>query len=353
MILRPTWFQIAIGLILSSNASAEQSPLVHHRPIVIAHRGASGYLPEHTLAAKALAFGQGADYVEQDVVLTRDDIPIVLHDVHLDSVTDVARRFPDRARDDGRFYAIDFTLAEIQSLRVNERIDVKTGKAIFPGRFPVNKTTFIVPTLGEEIEFVQGLNRSTGKQVGIYPEIKKPGWHRRQGKDISRIILEVLAEHGYVNRSDAVFLQCFDPVEVRRLRFELGTKLRLVQLLGDDAEYDELKTAEGLARLAEYVDVIGPSISQIVTIDSNGRAQLSSLTKDARQHDLEVHAYTVRADALPKGVNSFQTLHELLFRRARVDGIFTDFVDQSIRSRELLFKDGSKESTGKQNARDH
>src|SRR5262249_26330393 len=101
-------------------------------PVVIAHRGASGYLPEHTLPAKALAYGMGADYLEQDVVLTRADQPLVLHDVHLDTVTDVAEVFPDRKRPDGRFYALDFTLAEIQSLRVTERIDPKTKRPVFP-----------------------------------------------------------------------------------------------------------------------------------------------------------------------------------------------------------------------------
>ena len=99
------------------------------RPIVIAHRGASGYLPEHTLAAKAVAHAQGADFIEQDVVLTRDDQPIVLHDVHLDTVTDVAQVFPGRKRGDGRYYAIDFTLEEIQRLRVTERVDHQTQRA--------------------------------------------------------------------------------------------------------------------------------------------------------------------------------------------------------------------------------
>ncbi|MEZ6118468.1 MAG: glycerophosphodiester phosphodiesterase family protein [Pirellulaceae bacterium] len=106
------------------------------RPIVIAHRGASGYLPEHTLPAKALAFGQHADFLEQDVVITKDDRPIVLHDIHLDTVTDVATRFPDRKRSDGRFYAIDFTLAEIQSLSVHERIDLKTEMRSFRASIP-------------------------------------------------------------------------------------------------------------------------------------------------------------------------------------------------------------------------
>ena len=136
------------------------------RPIIIAHRGASGYLPEHTLAAKALAYCQGADYLEQDVVLTRDDHPVVLHDIHLDTVTNVADVFPDRQRADGRFYAIDFTLAELRQLKASERIDLNTGQAVYPNRFPVGSAAFGVPTLAEEIELVQGLNKTLGRQVG-------------------------------------------------------------------------------------------------------------------------------------------------------------------------------------------
>src|ERR1043165_1359827 len=95
-------------------------------PIVIAHRGASGYLPEHTLAAKALAYGLGADYLEQDIVLSKDDVPVVLHDIYLDTVTDWSRRFPERKRSDGRFYALDLSLAELKQLRVTERFNAKT-----------------------------------------------------------------------------------------------------------------------------------------------------------------------------------------------------------------------------------
>ena len=120
--------------------------------IVIAHRGASGYLPEHTLAAKALAHAMGADYIEQDVVLTKDGVAVVLHDIHLDTVTNVSTVYPGRAREDGRYYALDFTLNEVKRLTVNERIDLKTRKPVYHRRFPVGKSHFQVPTLAEEIE---------------------------------------------------------------------------------------------------------------------------------------------------------------------------------------------------------
>jgi len=144
------------------------------RPLVVAHRGASGYLPEHTLAAKAYAHALGADFLEQDLVLTKDDVPVVLHDVHIDTVTDVAKQFPARKRADGRFYALDFTLAELKQLRVTERFNAKTGAPVFAKRFPAGLSEFHISTLEEELQLIQGLNRSTGRVVGIYPEIKQP-----------------------------------------------------------------------------------------------------------------------------------------------------------------------------------
>ena len=114
------------------------------RPLVIAHRGASGYLPEHTLAAKAYAHALGADFIEQDLVLTKDDVPVVLHDIYLDTVTDVAVRFPERKRADGRFYVIDLTLAELKQLRVTERFNAKSGARVFAGRFPAGQAEFRV-----------------------------------------------------------------------------------------------------------------------------------------------------------------------------------------------------------------
>ncbi|HEX7236991.1 MAG TPA: glycerophosphodiester phosphodiesterase family protein, partial [Gammaproteobacteria bacterium] len=150
-------------------------------PIVIAHRGASGYLPEHTLAAKALAHGLGADYLEQDVVATRDSQLVVLHDLYLDDVTDVAQKFSGRHRQDGRHYVIDFDLAELETLTVFERRAPGTANAKYPARFPADTALFRIATLPQELELIRGLNRSTGRTAGIYSEIKDPEWHRRHG----------------------------------------------------------------------------------------------------------------------------------------------------------------------------
>ena len=146
------------------------------RPVVIAHRGACGYLPEHTRAAKVLAYAMGADYLEQDVVASRDDELIVLHDIHLDRVTDVASRYPDRARRDGRFYVRDFDLDEIKTLRVHHRRNADDS-LVYRGRDGTEGDDFRVLTFAEELALVRTLETAHGRPVGIYPEIKRPRWH--------------------------------------------------------------------------------------------------------------------------------------------------------------------------------
>ncbi len=318
----------ALFFVLSSALSAKDEG-----PVVIAHRGASGYLPEHTLAAKALAHGQGAHYLEQDVVLSKDGVPVVMHDIHLDTISDVAAKFPGRQRDDGRFYALDFTVAEMKQLDVTERLDHKTGKAAFPKRFPAGPSGLHIVTLEEELVFIAGLNRSTGRRAGIYPEIKQPAWHMGQGADLSRAVLEVLRRHGYDHKEEPCWLQCFEHDEIKRLRNELGWRGRLVQLMSAGAsgaggsDFARMRTPEGLAELAGLVEAIGPAIGSLITGSSPENRRLTALAADAQRAGLAVHPYTVRADDLPKTVRSFDDLHRLLFEEAQVDGVFTDFPD--------------------------
>lgn len=296
-------------------------------PLIIAHRGASGYLPEHTLEAKSMAHAMGADYIEQDVVLSKDDHPVVLHDIHLDTVTDVATVFPDRARKDGRYYAIDFTLAEIKRLNATERIDRKTGKAVFNNRFPAKVSSFAVPTLSEEIELIQGLNKSTGREAGIYPEIKNPAFHRKAGKDISKIVLETIARYGYTTKDDKCFVQCFDIKETRRLREELGCKTKIVQLIGG-AGYQKISTAEGLKVVAEYADGVGPALPYVIeAID--GKAAVTPYVANAHAAGLVVHPFTLRADEFPEYAETYADFVRSVYQDAKVDGAFTDFPDQT------------------------
>ena len=302
--------------------------------LIIAHRGACGYVPEHTLEAKAYAHALGAHYIEQDVVATRDDQLVVMHDIHLDRVTDVADRFPDRSRDDGRYYVRDFDLAEVKTLIAGERRDEKGIDAVFPGRFPVGVGAFRVPTLREEIKLIQGLNRSSGRVAGIYPEIKRPGWHRDEGVDISPLILQLLDDLGYRTRNDPVYLQCFDADEVRRIRHELGCQLKIVQLLGEnswgesDSDFDYLKSADGLKELALTVDGIGPWIGQLARMaEVDGQPVSTGLASAARSAGLAVHPYTFRDDQLAPGFDSMQEMVTWFVENLAIDGLFTDFPD--------------------------
>lgn len=305
-------------------------------PIVIAHRGASGYLPEHTLAAKALAHGLGADYLEQDVVATRDGELVVLHDIFLDYVSDVARQYPGRSRDDGHFYVVDFDLAELRRLELFERRRADANRAAFPQRFPREASAgFRIATLDEELVFIAGLNRSTGRTVGVYPEIKAPQWHARHGIDLAQKIVDTLRRHGYRSAADSVYVQCFDTETLRRVRVELGCPLKLVQLVGQGDEHRELLTRAGLARLASFADGLGPAYEQLVTADESGAGITpTALARDTRAAGLLLHPYTFRADRLPPYAATLDDLLALFFAGVGVDGVFCDQPDVAVRARD-------------------
>jgi len=308
----------------------------HGRPIVIAHRGASGYLPEHTFAAKAYAHAVGADYLEQDVVLTRDDVPVVFHDLVLEEVTDVATRFPARHRPDGHWYVIDFDYAEIATLCVHERVVPATGAAVYAGRFHA-RLELRIRSLADELAFIRSLNAATGRHAGIYTEVKSPAWHRAEGKDLSPVVLATLADYGYCGPDDDVWLQCFDARELLRIKNELGSTLRRVQLIGEndwlesDNDYDAMRTRDGLAQVASYAAGIGPWVPQIVRWpDAGAAAQFTNLVHDAHAVGLAVHPYTLRTDDLPEHAPDVEAVHEALFAHAGVDGLFTDFSDVTL-----------------------
>jgi len=290
-------------------------------------------LPEHTLSGKALAYTMGADYLEQDIVATRDDELVVLHDIHLDRVTDVAKRFADRHRNDGRYYVRDFTLEEIRSLRVNDRCNAD-GSAVYPGRYEPDGEIFRVHTFAEELAFIDELRESFEQPVGIYPEIKRPAWHKKEGFDISTVFLATLGQYGYASYSDPVYVQCFDATELVRIRRDLDCEMKLIQLIGENAwgesttNYDALRSNRGLQRLAKTVDGIGPWVNRLYRVRKRvGRIQDSGLVSRAHAAGLAVHPYTFRQDDLPPGFKSFRELLEFVFDKLCVDGVFTDFPD--------------------------
>ena len=274
--------------------------------IVVGHRGASGYLPEHTLPAYAMAHSLGADFIEPDLVRTRDGAFICLHDIYLEATTDVREVFPEARREDGRWYAADLSLEEIRCLRVHERLE---------GRFPRGSAArFEVPTFEEMIELVQGLNLTTGRDVGIYPELKAPAWHRQNDLPMEQGFLEIVQAHGYDGGDARIFVQCFESEPLERLR-RLGSRLPQVRLLGGGDEVNEALLDE----ISGFANAIGLAKS---LLEANPR-----LAEWAHQRRLAVHAYTFRADDLPGHFSTFDDELALFFGEYGVDGVFTDFPD--------------------------
>jgi glycerophosphoryl diester phosphodiesterase len=282
-------------------AAADAAP---PQKLVIAHRGASGYLPEHTLEAYALAYGQGADVIEPDVVLTRDGVLVCNHDIHMGETTDVADRFSDRRRADGKYYFIDFTVDELKTLRVKGRKDSPE-----PG--------YQIPTLSEILTMIRRLNERTGRTVATIPEPKMPSWHAKEGQPIEAKLLAEYAAFGLTRRSDPVIVQCFELDSLRRMRHELKTDLRLVYLTGDPLD------DRALDELATFADGIGPAAKLI----ENAAGQAvggGSLVRRAHQRNLKVYPYTF-------GKDEAQTRR--FFWRYDVDGLFSDYPDVALRAR--------------------
>jgi glycerophosphoryl diester phosphodiesterase len=308
-----------IGMSIISCHQIKDTSMMNKK-IVIAHRGASGYLPEHTMEAKAMAHAMNSDFIEQDVVLSKDDVAIVIHDIYLDDVTDVATKFSNRKRADNRYYVIDFTFAELQTLQVFERFRPETGAQLYPNRFPKGTCTFKLHSFEQELQLIQGLNNSTQKNIGIYPEIKDPEFHKKEGKNLTEIVLKLLSDYGYRTKKDNCILQCFDAKELERIRIELKSELFLVQLIGTPQEVKQLK------HFATYANGIGPHYKQILGQKAAGKFTFTSLVTDAHALNLKVHPYTLRADVLDE-FSSFEEMMETLLMSANVDGAFTDFPD--------------------------
>lgn len=349
--------KLALGLIAAAvlagcSATADVAP--KSDKLVIAHRGASGYLPEHTLESKALAFGQHADYLEQDLAMTKDNQLVVIHDHFLDGLTDVAKKFPNRHRKDGRYYVVDFTLKEIQSLEMTENFKVENGKQVqvYPTRFPMWKSHFRIHTFEEEIEFIQGLEKSTGQKIGIYPEIKAPWLHHQEGKDIALATLKVLQKYGYTKKTDPVYLQTFDFNELKRIKTELlpklGMDIKLVQLVaysdwGETQEknangkwinydYDWMFKDGAMAEVAKYADGVGPGWYMLIDDKKSAPNHIvyTPLVKELAKYPVEVHPYTVRKDALPNFFTNVNQMYDALLNNAGATGIFTDFPDTAV-----------------------
>ena len=258
------------------------SSMAAQRPFVIAHRGASGYVPEHTLAGYFIAIQQGADYVEPDLVITRDGALVVRHENEIGGTTDVGSHPEFAARRttkvvDGEsmtgWFTEDFTLAELRTLRARERLpQLRAANTRYDG-------AFAIPTFDEVLELVSAADaqravaaRAAGKpappRIGIYPETKHPSYFAALGLHFDDRLLEALNRHGYSRRSDPICIQSFEVGNLRTLRRR--TDLQLVQLVapsgqpfdftlaGDKRSYLDLMADAGLAEIASYADDIGP-----------------------------------------------------------------------------------------------
>lgn len=357
------------------------------RPLVLGHRGAAGYLPDHTLEGYRLAIQQGADFIEPDLVATKDGELIARHEPNITSTTDVATRPEFAARKTTRlvdgvsetgWFAGDFTLAEIKTLRalqpLAERDQSHNGK-------------YQIPTLREVLDLAKTEGTKAGRVVGVYPETKHPTFHVDANLKLEDRLLAILSEYGYTKKDSPVIVQSFEVSNLQYLRTK--TQVRLVQLIdGDDYDfktgavtlappYDRpydwtragktgtfatMLTPAGLAAIKAYADGIGPWKPYIVPVkgsfdtagkmyDLNGDGVVNyndtisqpatSVVADAHKAGLVVHPYTFRNEAkrLAFDYKGDPKAEYLQFYRLGVDGLFTDFTDTAVAARATYLKE--------------
>lgn len=330
-------------------AESQFTPNVHIEPLVIAHRGASGYRPEHTLESYRLAIRMGADYVEPDLVATKDGVLVARHENEISGTTDVSAHpeFADRRTTkliDGveitGWFTEDFTLGELKTLRATERLpDVRPQNTLFDGRYPI-------PTFQEIIDLVVTEERRLGRPIGIYPETKHPSYFASIGLPLEEPLVRTLYRNELGEATSAVLIQSFEIGNLRKLR--RMTDVRLIQLLDStgtpyDAEtpYAQMAQPSGLATIATYAWGIGADKDLIVPrTEAGALGPATTLVRDAHRAGLAVHAWTFRAENrfLPSDfrlgdnadlrgdvIAEYET-----FLQLGVDGVFADHPDTAV-----------------------
>ena len=329
-----------------------------HKTIIIAHRGASGYRPEHTLAAYNLAVDMGADFVEPDLCLTKDSELVARHENNIAGTTDVAdhpefasrhtRKVIDGETVDG-WFTEDFTLAELKTLHACERMPkIRQRNTVYNGRYTI-------PTFQEIIDLVKKKSKEQNRVIGIYPESKHPSYFAGLGLDSAGAIVRTLERNGYKNSTDPIFIQCFEPGTLRSIR--KVTKLPLIQLIDDEGKpYDwvmqkdkrtfaDMCTPAGLKEIATYAQGIGPSKHLITPWDKTGKLlSPTTLVTDAHKAGLQVHPWTFRNENsfLPQDFRTSGTEAEYgnafaeykLFYGLGVDAVFSESPDTAIEVRD-------------------
>ena len=355
----------AAGTVLPAGTATAAPARRPRRPLVIGHRGASGYRPEHTLAAYELAARLGADYIEPDLVITADGVLVARHEPVLAIVdpttgalverttdVDVRPEFADRVRTkvlDGTpltgWWAEDLTLAELKTLRAVERIPaVRQENTIYDGRYEV-------PTLVEVLDLRERLSRELRREIGVYPETKHPTYFQALGKPLEPPLVADLTRRGLNRRGAPVFVQSFEVANLRALRPQL--RVPIVQLFGgsgapydftvagDARTYSDLASPAGLAEIAGYADGIGPNKDRVIARDAAGNlAAPTALVADAQRAGLLVHPYTFRNENqfLPADLRRGtipadfgDALAEYAaFYATGIDGLFSDHPDTAV-----------------------
>ncbi|WP_369410482.1 glycerophosphodiester phosphodiesterase [Kribbella orskensis] len=337
----------------ATQTSAQSSPTAgkHDDFVIVGHRGASGYRPEHTLASYELAARMGADYIEPDLVTTKDHVLVTRHEPEIGGTTDVAVHPEFAARKktkvlDGTpltgWFTEDFTLKELKTLRAKERIPaVRQHNTVFDGRYQI-------PTLQEVIDLTKRLSRELDRPIGIYPETKHPTYFQQQGLALEPELVKTLNRNG-LNRPEAkVFVQSFEVANLKTLDKQL--RVPLVQLTssagapydfvasGDKRTYADIVSANGLRDVARYADGVGPSKDQVIPVDATGKLGTpTALVRDAHRAGLVVHPYTFRVENsfLPVNFRSSTVAAEsgnlfgeiAAYRQAGIDGLFSDNTD--------------------------
>jgi glycerophosphoryl diester phosphodiesterase len=329
------------------------------KPIVIGHRGGSGYRPEHTLASYQLAIDLGADFIEPDLVATRDGHLVARHENDISGTTDVAshpefasRRVTkviDNVSITG-WFTEDFTLAELKTLRARERLPaLRPQNTAFDGRFEI-------PTLEEVIALAQREGRARHRVIGIYPETKHPTYFQRIGLPLEEPLVRILDRAGLRSKRDAVFIQSFEVGNLQKL--SRMTRLPLVQLIdaagapfdfvaaGDPRTYSDMVMPAGLRDIARYADGIGVNKNRVIPRDATGALLApTTLIADAHANRLIVHAWTFRAENsfLPRDFQIGDPANPLfaglrgdfpaelkLFDSLGLDGVFSDQPDVAV-----------------------
>ncbi|MFN5956062.1 MAG: glycerophosphodiester phosphodiesterase [Dolichospermum sp.] len=313
-------------------------------PIIIAHRGASGYRPEHTLASYELAIDLGADYIEPDLVMTKDGILIARHENEISETTDIVdhaefaylrtTKIIDSEIKTG-WFTEDLTIAEIKTLRAKERIpEIRPQNAIYNGMFTI-------PTFTEIIDLVKDKSEKVGRNIGIYPETKHPCYFQEIGLPLEAALLSNLQDIDL-----PIFIQSFAVSNLKELSQK--TDLPLVQLINDIGKpydfvinndqrtYRDLLTAKGLQEIAEYAQAIGVHKNLLIPRDIHGKLlSPTSLIIDAHAANLQVHAWTFRNEDffLPLDLQGNPEKEYEIFLNLGVNGVFTDYPDLAVKQK--------------------